>query len=134
MKVIKGRANGIPSENRTENCTGTVWGDPVIPTAEGITVNNVFFTPGGHTHWHVHEHGQLLQIVAGAGWVCTDGEEPQKVRSGDLVWISAGERHWHGASSDSCFLHVAISIGKTTWQEGVSETQYEAAVRTKASD
>jgi len=124
MKVIHGRASGIPSENRTANCTGTVWGDPVMPTTDGVTVNNVFFTPGGRTHWHTHEHGQLLQVTAGSGWVCADGGQPQVIRAGDYVWIPPGERHWHGASSTSYMIHLAISIGKTHWQEGVSDTQY----------
>lgn len=132
MKVIKGRASGIASESRTENCSGTVWGDAVLPTTDGVTVNNVFFVPGGRTHWHVHEHGQLLQIVTGAGWVCAEGGEAEMIRAGDLVWIPPGERHWHGASAESYMIHLAISIGKTSWQEGVSEAQYEAAAQRKA--
>jgi quercetin dioxygenase-like cupin family protein len=124
MNVIKGRAAGKPSENRKTNCTGSVWGDSIMPTTDGVTVNNVFFTPGARTHWHIHEYGQLLQITAGAGWVCAEGEEPQAIRAGDSVWIPPGERHWHGASEDNYMLHVAISIGKTDWQEGVTDEQY----------
>jgi quercetin dioxygenase-like cupin family protein len=126
MKVIHGRASGIASENRKANCTGAVWGDPVLPTTDGVTVNNVFFTPGGRTHWHTHEAGQLLQVTAGSGWVCSEGGEPQRIRTGDLVWIAPGERHWHGADAESYLLHLAISIGKTSWQEGVSDEQYGA--------
>lgn len=124
MQVIHGRAAGIPSENRTTNCTGTVWGDAVMPTTDGVTVNNVFFTPGGRTHWHAHEFGQLLHVTAGAGWVCAEGGEPQRIRTGDVVWIPANERHWHGADKDSYMIHMAISIGKTAWQEAVADQDY----------
>ena len=30
MKINRGRVAGKPSESRTENFTGTVWGDPVL--------------------------------------------------------------------------------------------------------
>jgi quercetin dioxygenase-like cupin family protein len=124
MKVIHGRASGMPSENRTTNCTGTVWGDAVMPTTDGVTVNNVFFTPGGRTHWHTHEQGQLLQVTAGSGWVCVEGGEPQVIRAGDMVWIPANERHWHGGTADSYMIHIATSIGKTSWQEAVADQDY----------
>ena len=34
---------------------------------------------------------------------------------GDVVWIGPNERHWHGAAEDSYMIHMATSIGKTTW-------------------
>jgi quercetin dioxygenase-like cupin family protein len=124
MKVIHGRASGISSENRTSNCTGTVWGDAVMPTTDGVTVNNVFFTPGGRTHWHSHEFGQLLQVTAGSGWVCAEGGERQVIRTGDMVWIPPHERHWHGGSTDSYMIHIATTVGKTNWQEAVTDKDY----------
>jgi quercetin dioxygenase-like cupin family protein len=127
MKVFHGRLEGAPSEQRSSTFSGTVWADPVMPTTDNVTINTVFFAPGGRTYWHTHEVGQVLNITAGKGWICVDGEEPQVIRQGDVVWIPAGERHWHGAAADSYMVHIATSIGKTSWQEEVAQAVYPAA-------
>ncbi|WP_130835354.1 cupin domain-containing protein [[Erwinia] mediterraneensis] len=124
MQIYHGRQQQALSEKRGATFTGEVWADPVMPTTDGVTMNNVFFTPGARTWWHSHEQGQILQVVAGQGWICVAGEQPQKIRSGDSVWIPANERHWHGAAADSYLLHTAISLGKTHWQEEVSDRDY----------
>jgi quercetin dioxygenase-like cupin family protein len=124
MQIIKGRHSGAKSESRGATFTGQVWADPVMPTTDGVTINNVFFTPGARTHWHSHERGQVLQVVAGQGWVCKDGEAPREIRPGDMVWIPAGERHWHGAAAGSYLLHTAISLGKTSWEGAVTDSDY----------
>ncbi|MDT7567804.1 MAG: hypothetical protein QOG76_6428, partial [Pseudonocardiales bacterium] len=56
MQIVRGRApESTPTQNRTETFTGTVWGDPVLPTTEeGNTINSVTFTPGARTYWHHH--------------------------------------------------------------------------------
>jgi quercetin dioxygenase-like cupin family protein len=124
MKVIHARAQGLQSDQRTATFTGTVWGDPVMQTTDNVTINNVFFAPGGRTHWHAHELGQVLQVLSGSGWVCKDGEAPQVIRTGDTVWIAPGERHWHGAAAGSFMSHTAISLGKTQWQTAVEAHEY----------
>ena len=124
MKVFHGRSEGAVSEQRGATFSGTVWGDPVMPTTGGVTINNVFFAPGGRTHWHTHEVGQVLQVSSGQGWICKEGEAPQPIRAGDVVWIGAGERHWHGAASDSYMVHMATSIGKAHWETAVTDAQY----------
>jgi quercetin dioxygenase-like cupin family protein len=124
MKVFHGRNEGVPSEQRSSTFTGSVWADPVMPATDGVTVNNVFFAPGARTWWHSHQTGQVLHVTAGSGWVCVEGGQPQVIRSGDVVWIGPGERHWHGASPDSFMIHTATSIGKTQWQEEVAERDY----------
>lgn len=129
MKVFHGRSAGALSEQRGATFTGTVWGDPVMPATQGVTINNVFFSPGARTHWHAHEQGQVLNVTAGEGWICKDGEAPQPIRSGDVVWIGPDERHWHGAAEGSYMVHMAISIGKTTWQDAVSPQDYPAKDR-----
>ncbi len=126
MKVIHARAEGVPSDQRTATFTGSVWGDSIMATTDEVTINNVFFAPGGRTHWHSHERGQVLQVTAGSGWVCLAGEKPRKIRTGDTVWISPNERHWHGADDSSYMLHTATSLGKTAWAEAVSAQDYAA--------
>ncbi len=115
MKVFHGRAEGVPSEQRGATFTGVVWADPVMPTTDDVSINNVFFSPGARTHWHTHAQGQVLNVTAGRGWVCLDGEAPRPIRSGDVVWIGANERHWHGAAHDTYMIHMATSLGKTQW-------------------
>ena len=124
MKVLHARTQGKPSELRSETFTGTVWADPIMPSTDSVMINNVFFAPGGRTHWHSHERGQVLHVIAGSGWVCREGEKPQPIRAGDVVWIGPGERHWHGGASDSYMIHMATSLGKTAWAEAVSPKDY----------
>ncbi|WP_114812116.1 cupin domain-containing protein [Paraburkholderia kururiensis] len=124
MKVFHGRAAGGHSEQRGETFTGTVFADPVMPATNGVTINTVFFAPKGRTYWHTHEQGQVLQVTAGKGWICVEGEKPQEIRQGDIVFIGPNERHWHGASSASYMVHIATSLGKATWQEEVAESDY----------
>lgn len=127
MKIVHGRSETGGTEQRGATFDGTVWSDPVLPTTDGVTVNSVFFTPGARTHWHRHEHGQILQVTTGSGWVCSEGEAPRRLGPGDLVWVPPGERHWHGASTDCALAHVAISLGTTQWETPVSEADYLAA-------
>lgn len=127
MKIFPGRQSGAASEVKSATFTGQVIADPVMPTTDGVTINNVFFSPGARTYWHTHEVGQVLTVIAGQGWVCVDGETAQPLRPGDTVWIPQGERHWHGAAAGSYLLHTAISIGKTEWQEEVDNADYQAA-------
>jgi quercetin dioxygenase-like cupin family protein len=125
MKIIRGRAPGSASQQRHETFTGTVWMDPVLPaTDDGAMINNVFFTPGSRTHWHRHERGQVLHITAGEGLVCSAGEKPQRLATGDAVWVPAGETHWHGASPDGYVLHLAVSLGQTDWDRPVRDDEY----------
>jgi quercetin dioxygenase-like cupin family protein len=49
------------------------------------------------------------------------------IRAGDVVWVPPGERHWHGGTVDTVLTHLAISIGRTTWLDEVSDEDYRAA-------
>lgn len=132
MKVFHGRTEA-PSFPGANTFTGQVWADPVMPTTDGVTINNVFFSPGARTFWHAHGTGQVLHVTAGRGWVCKDGEAPQPIRMGDFVWIGPGERHWHGAAEDSYMIHTATSIGQTSWQDEVSAQDYPKKTDAPAS-
>jgi quercetin dioxygenase-like cupin family protein len=127
MKVFHARSEGKPSELRSETFTGTVWSDPIMPVTDGVMIGNVFFSPGGRTHWHSHERGQVLTVIAGSGWICKDGEKPQSIITGDIVWIAPNERHWHGAASVSYMIHTATTLGQTNWAEAVSQADYLSA-------
>jgi quercetin dioxygenase-like cupin family protein len=129
VKIVHGSADDAVTEARGTTFTGTVWGDPVLPTTDGTTINSVTFTPGARTFWHHHERGQILLVTAGTGWVCTHGESPQPLTVGDVVWVPPGERHWHGAGAGTIMTHLATSLGVTTWLDEVSEDEYGQAGR-----
>lgn len=126
MRIVHGRAERVPSEQRGDTVTGEAWFDSVLPATDATTITTVFFAPGAHTHWHHHENGQILQVLAGRGLICSSGENPRAIGAGDTVWVPAGERHWHGAAPDSFMVHTAISLGVTRWAEEVTEAEYGA--------
>ena len=119
MRIVHGHTGRAPSEQRA-TVTGTAWFDQVLPATDGTTIATVFFAPGARTYWHSHEYGQILQVLAGRGLICTAGEQPRPIAAGDTVWVPPGERHWHGAAPDSVMTHTAISLGATTWAEEVT--------------
>jgi quercetin dioxygenase-like cupin family protein len=125
MYITHGRLDGKPSETKTATFTGTVHMDPVL-TAPNVMINNVIFTPGARTYWHVHPGGQLLIVTAGRGIVATR-EESHVVTQGDVIWTAPGEEHWHGASGDTLLVHTAVSHGTTEWHGEVGESDYDAA-------
>jgi quercetin dioxygenase-like cupin family protein len=133
MKIIKADSAGQPSELRTSTFTGEVWMHAILPAADGTVVNNVFFAPRARTHWHYHESGQLLRVVSGQGLICSAGHRPRILEVGDTVWVSPGERHWHGGGADTCLLHTAVSLGRTTWLDPVSDDEYTTPPDTGAS-
>lgn len=94
------------------------------------SVGMVDFAPGARTAWHTHPVGQLLIVTDGQGWVQEDGQPKREIKAGDVVWIEAGVKHWHGAAQTSGMRHLAIAYvkdGKSAdWQEQVSDAQYNA--------
>jgi quercetin dioxygenase-like cupin family protein len=132
MLVVRGDAQTLPSE-LNKAATGEVWFDPIHPKTDGVDVGTVVFSPNGRTGWHQHEFGQLLQVTAGFGFVCKEGESPQRVRAGDSVWISPNERHWHGATVSTLMSHTTTTIGETQFHEAVTEIEYREANATPYS-
>jgi len=59
------------------------------------------------------------------------GSPKQEIRAGDVVWISPGIKHWHGASATTAMTHIAIQEavdGKNVdWLEQVTDEHYHAA-------
>lgn len=88
----------------------------------------VNFAPGARTVWHTHPAGQMLIVTAGQGWVQEEGKDKRVINPGDVVWIAAGVKHWHGATATSPMAHIALSYMKdgknVDWLEAVSDEQY----------
>lgn len=70
--------------------------------------------------------------VAGRGYYQEWGKNAIKMLPGDVVNIPANVKHWHGASADSYFSHLAIEVpGENTsneWLEAVSDEEYFNAI------
>jgi quercetin dioxygenase-like cupin family protein len=108
--------------------TGPVTRAEVLPEmrADGMRGHVFSYGPGGRSNWHVHEGEQALVVVRGEGLVQWEGlETPRRLSEGDWVHVVPGVPHWHGATSDSEFVHLAITAtGGTEWQEAVPEEEY----------
>lgn len=112
---------------------GTVLAKYIVtaPAPARLQVVNVSFLPGARTAWHSHPYGQSLYVTAGRGLIQLWGEPAKEIKAGDSVWIGAGEKHWHGATSTTSMTHVATHEHEAgqyaTWMEHVSEADYAAA-------
>jgi quercetin dioxygenase-like cupin family protein len=110
--------------------TGTVWFKTLVPADEILNtqVGNVVFEPAARNNWHTHPGGQILIATAGVGYYQEKGKPIQILRAGDVVKISPGIIHWHGASHDSEFTHIAVNSntqkGIVQWLDKVTDEEY----------
>ncbi|MEO8606538.1 MAG: cupin domain-containing protein [Chloroflexota bacterium] len=118
-------------KGKAEWFTGTVRIDSLFEAHDPARVGgaSVTFEPGARTAWHSHPLGQTLIVTAGCGRVQRWGGDIEEIRPGDVVWIPAGEKHWHGAAPTTAVTHIAIQEqldGKAAdWMEHVSDEQYQ---------
>ncbi|NLR10708.1 cupin domain-containing protein [Lactobacillus sp. ZJLC28-8] len=90
-----------------------------------VTVSNVSFEPGARNNWHIHHDGyQILLVTGGEGWYQEAGKPARRLHPGDVVVTHDGVKHWHGATKDSWFSHLAITAGTPEWLESVSDSEY----------
>lgn len=73
----------------------------------GFSVLLVTFGPGAKLNFHTHTYEQILYVTEGKGIVATKQKE-HTVTPGDVIYIAPGEVHWHGATKDASFSHIAI--------------------------
>lgn len=95
-----------------------------------LRVANVTFEPRCRNNWHIHHKGgQILICVGGRGWYQTWGKPAQALHPGDVVDIPAEVKHWHGATKDSWFQHIAIAVpvegASNEWLEPVTDEDYD---------
>jgi quercetin dioxygenase-like cupin family protein/predicted enzyme related to lactoylglutathione lyase len=126
MKLVRA---GDPSPSEPKN-TFTGEARLVRSLAEqrlaGMRVARANFTAGGRTFWHRHHGEQVLYVLSGRGYVQRDGEEPQMIEPGDVVYVASGEKHWHGAQPGQNLEHLAVTTGETEWEEEVEEQMHAA--------
>ncbi|MEO6168302.1 MAG: cupin domain-containing protein [Chitinophagales bacterium] len=113
-----------------EYFTGTVWLKVLVPNDAKLNcqVGNVIFEPGARNNWHTHPGGQILVVTSGTGYYQEKGQPIQLLHQGDVVKILPEVLHWHGASVDSEFTHIAINPntqkGIVEWLEKVTDEEY----------
>jgi 4-carboxymuconolactone decarboxylase len=116
-----------------ENFTGAARVEMLFETLNPLNASagSVTFEPGARTAWHSHPAGQILIVTAGIGRVQRWGDRIEEIRTGDVVRIPAGEKHWHGASPQASMTHIAITEPRegtnVQWMENVTDEQYNAA-------
>lgn len=112
------------------NFTGTAWLAMLVNSDStfNTSIGNVTFASGTRTNWHSHAGGQLLLVTSGTGRYQEKGKEIKELRTGDVIKCMPDIIHWHGASPDSEFSHIAISTntqkGIVTWLAPVIDEEY----------
>ncbi len=123
---------GAPNDAYARYFTGHSYLKLLTDPKATIPLSNVTFEPGCRNYWHIHHAakggGQILLCTDGRGWYQEWGREAQALRPGDVVYIPAGVRHWHGAARDRWFSHVAFEAPgegcSAEWLEPVSDEEY----------
>lgn len=104
----------------------------IKPENDSPSVINVTFEPGSRNNWHIHDSssggGKVLVCTAGEGWYQQEGKKAKSLSKGDVVYITTGVKHWHGAKKNSWFSFLAIdAIGENRevqWLEEVKDSFY----------
>src|ERR1700726_2304664 len=94
-----------------ETFTGVVFQELLITASLPSRLAGLVdtFAPGARTAWHSHPLGETLYCVSGAGRIGFKGEPTQMLQPGDVVKIPPDTLHWHGATPDQLFVHLALS-------------------------
>ncbi len=89
--------------------TGPVTMQTIVGTelSKRFMIRQVNFDRGVRNKFHSHSIEQVLIVTEGKGIVATEKEE-KTVVPGDVVFIAAGEKHWHGAAKDATFSHIYV--------------------------
>lgn len=121
---------GQPNDAFAEYFIGQSYLNPVCK--DGLGIFNVTFEPKCRNNWHIHHAdkggGQILLCTSGEGWYQEWGKDARKLQAGDSVIIPSEVKHWHGASRDSWFAHLAIEVPgencSNEWCEKVDDEIY----------
>ena len=108
MRVFK--TSQIAKEPKAEQIfTGPVTMQTIVEEdmSKRFVIRQVNFDRGVRNKFHSHDIEQILIITEGKGIIATD-EEKTEIAPGDIVFIPAGEKHWHGAAEGSTFSHLYV--------------------------
>ena len=113
--------------------TGDAYLKPLLSRDKNndFALGNVTFEPGARTNWHTHPKGQVLIVTEGMGFNQEKGKPVQILKKGDVVNIPENTEHWHGASTNSKMVHIAITNYKgqenVVWLKPVTDEEYKEA-------
>ncbi|MED1205802.1 cupin domain-containing protein [Heyndrickxia acidicola] len=96
------------------------------PKPLNTSIGNVTFAPGARNNWHSHKVGQVLLVTGGEGLYQEGGKPAQLLKTGDVVNIPPNVKHWHGATKESWFVHLAMTPVETEWLEPVEDEWYSS--------
>lgn len=121
---------GEPNTAYAQYFTGNSYLAPI--SHEQVNISNVTFEPGCRNNWHVHHAkkggGQMLIGIAGRGWYQEEGKPAVEILPGTVIHIPANVKHWHGATAESWFAHLAFEIpgedSSNEWLEPVTNKEY----------
>ena len=124
---------GEPNTQYAKYFVGNSYLKPLTDPTQTVFMANVTFEPECRNNWHIHHAtsggGQILLCVDGNGWYVEQGKSPQKLHPGDIVTIPANVKHWHGATKDGWFSHIAVECPgentSTEWCEAVTDDEYD---------
>lgn len=127
---------GEPNIAYAKYFIGNSYLNPLTPPDANLHASNVTFEPRCRNNWHIHHStsggGQVLICVDGNGWYQEEGKPAQYLKPGDVVTIPPNVKHWHGATKDGWFSHIAIEVpgekASTEWLEEVSDAAYDAII------
>jgi 4-carboxymuconolactone decarboxylase len=117
MKVVK--IDQVAKEpNPSKMFTGPVTMQNVVGTdlSSRFMIRQVNFGRGVRNKFHTHTIEQILIVTEGNGIVATDKEEIT-VGPGDIIFIPAGEKHWHGAAEGHTFSHLYVMAPDSTTKQ-----------------
>ncbi len=131
IKELSVFSAGKPNDTFAEYFKGQSYLNMI--STEQVVIGNVTFEPGCRNNWHIHHSdiggGQILLVTGGKGFYQEWGQEAKVLKPGDVVHIPAGIKHWHGASADSWFQHLAVEVPgencRNEWCEPVTDDEYE---------
>jgi len=112
--------------------TGDTWVKMLVQSDDtfNTSIANVTFEPGSRNNWHTHPGGQILIATDGTGYFQEKGKPVQILHKGDVVQILPGVEHWHGASPQSEFTHIAVNTntqkGTMNWLQKVTDEEYNS--------
>ncbi len=115
MLIVDTKSLEIPeSKNDAMVDKGPVFRSLMVDgkTSGGYSIAIVSYSPGSKLKWHTHDSEQILYVTEGKGILATK-EKENIVTPGMVVVIPAGEVHYHGATGDTTFTHVAFYTGKS---------------------
>jgi quercetin dioxygenase-like cupin family protein len=137
MGTLENNNTIFPKGNKApaEYFTGPTWLTMLLTADEifNTSIANVTFEGGSRNNWHTHPGGQILIATEGTGYYQEKGKPIQVLHKGDVVKILPGVKHWHGASPESEFTHIAVNTntqkGVVDWLERVTDEEYNSLAK-----